>query len=235
MLFSLEETNDNEKTDDSDMTQLASHPYSVREEILHAATHGVAAVAAVVCLVLLLLKVDSGVGGIVAVSLYGGAMIAMFASSTLYHSLFATKAAGFLKVLDHSAIYLKIAGSYAPFALISLPTTIGVWVMIGAWGAAAVGIGFKLKAFLSNTGKKFNIISLLMYLAMGWAGVLMIVPLSDALPAVAINWVIAGGLAYTIGAAFYAMKNLRYMHVVWHLFVVAGSACHFVAIYFYVL
>lgn len=217
------------------MTTTASHPYSLREEILHAATHGVAAVAAVVCLILLLLKVDSGVTGLVAVSLYGGAMIAMFASSTLYHSLFATRAAGFLKLMDHSAIYLKIAGSYAPFALISLPTTTGVWVMVGAWGAAAVGIGFKLRAFLSKTGKRFNIISLAMYLAMGWAGLLMIVPLSNALPTAAINWVIAGGLAYTIGAAFYAMKKWPYMHVVWHLFVVVGSACHFVAIYFYVL
>ena len=217
------------------MTSVVGHPYSLREEILHAATHGVAAVGAVVCLVLLLLKVDSGVGGVVAVSLYGGAMIAMFTSSALYHSLFATKAAGFFKMLDHSAIYLKIAGSYAPFALISLPTTTGVWVMVGAWGAAALGIGFKLRAFLSQTGKRFSIVSLAMYLAMGWAGVLMIVPLSEALPTVAINWVIAGGLAYTIGAAFYAMKKWPYMHVVWHLFVVAGSACHFVAIYCYVL
>lgn len=217
------------------MTSVTDHPYSLREEILHAATHGIAAVGAIVCLVLLLVKVDSGIGGVVAVSLYGGAMIAMFASSTLYHSLFATRAAGFLKMLDHSAIYLKIAGSYAPFALISLPTTTGVWVMVGAWGAAALGIGFKLRAFLSKTGKRFNIVSLAMYLAMGWAGVLMIVPLSEALPQVAINWIIAGGLAYTIGAAFYAMKKWPYMHVVWHLFVVAGSACHFVAIYCYVL
>ncbi len=217
------------------MTPATDHPYSLREEILHAATHGIAAVGAIVCLVLLLIKVNSGVGGVVAVSLYGGAMIAMFASSTLYHSLFATKAAGFLKMLDHSAIYLKIAGSYAPFALISLPATTGVWVMVGAWGAAVLGIGFKLRAFLSKTGKRFNILSLAMYLAMGWAGVLMIVPLSEALPQVAINWIIAGGLAYTIGAAFYAMKKWPYMHVVWHLFVVAGSACHFVAIYCYVL
>lgn len=217
------------------MTVQSVHPYSLNEEILHAVIHGVAAVLSVVALVFLLIKVDSGLAGVVAVSLYGGAMIAMFLSSTLYHSLFATKAAGFFKMLDHSAIYLKIAGSYAPFALISLPTTIGVWVMVGAWGAAAVGIGLKLRAFLRKSGKSFNIVSLLMYLAMGWAGVLMIVPLSQALPAVAIYWVVAGGLAYTIGAAFYAMKRWRYTHVIWHLFVVAGSACHFVAIYHYVL
>ena len=217
------------------MTVKALHPYSLREEILHAATHGVAAVLAVVGLIFLLLKVDGGALGIVAVSLYGGAMILMFAASALYHSLFATRAQRFLKTLDHSAIYLKIAGGYAPFALLSLPTTTGIWVMVGAWGAAVVGVGFKLAAFFRGTGKSFNIISLMMYLAMGWAGVLMIGPLSDVLPGEAINWVIAGGLAYTVGAIFYALKMVPYTHVIWHLFVVAGAACHFVAIYFFVI
>lgn len=213
----------------------AAHPYSLLEEIFHATTHGIAAVLAVVGLVFLLLKVDAGVTGIVAVSLYGGAMIAMFLASTLYHSLFATKAAGFFKMLDHSAIYLKIAGSYAPFAMISLPSAVGIWVMIGAWGAAAVGIAFKLGAFLRGGGKSFNIISLIMYLAMGWAGLLMIGPLSEALPETAVNWVLAGGLAYTVGAIFYAMKKVKFSHTIWHLFVIAGSACHFYAIYRFVI
>lgn len=217
------------------MTANILQQYSLREEILHAVTHGVAALLSVAALVFLLLKVDSGPVGIVAVSLYGGAMIAMFTTSTLYHSLFATKAAGFFKMLDHSAIYLKIAGSYAPFALITLPVSTGVWVMVGAWGAAVLGISLKLRAFLKKTGKRFSLTSLLLYLAMGWAGILMIAPLSDALPPVAIQWIIAGGLAYTIGAVFYAMKKWRYTHVIWHLFVVAGAACHFVAIYRYVI
>lgn len=217
------------------MTAHSAHPYSLREEVMHAVSHGIAAVLSVVALVFLLVKVDSGHLGVLAVSLYGGAMIAMFLSSTLYHSLFATRAARFLKMLDHSAIYLKIAGSYAPFALISLPFSTGIWVMVGAWGAAVLGIAFKLRAYLKQTGKRFNPVSLVLYLAMGWAGVIMIVPLSELLPAVAINWIIAGGLAYTIGAIFYAMKSWRYMHVVWHLFVVAGAACHFAAIYCYVL
>lgn len=217
------------------MTANILQQYSLREEILHAVTHGVAALLSVAALVFLLLKVDSGPVGIVAVSLYGGAMIAMFTTSTLYHSLFATKAAGFFKMLDHSAIYLKIAGSYAPFALITLPVSTGVWVMVGAWGAAVLGISLKLRAFLKKTGKRFSLTSLLLYLAMGWAGILMIAPLSDALPPVAIQWIIAGGLAYTIGAVFYAMKKWPYTHVIWHLFVVAGAACHFVAIYRYVI
>lgn len=217
------------------MTASIAQQYSSREEVLHAVTHGIAALLSVAALVFLLLKVDSGPVGVVAVSLYGGAMITMFAASTLYHSLFATKAAAFFKMLDHSAIYLKIAGSYAPFALISLPTSTGIWVMVGAWGAAVVGIALKLRAFLKKTGKRFSLISLLLYLAMGWAGVLMIVPLSEALPAEAINWIIAGGLAYTVGAGFYAMKQWPYTHVIWHLFVIAGAACHFVAIYRFVI
>lgn len=217
------------------MVAASLRQYSLSEEILHAGTHGIAAVLAIVGLILLLMKVDAGVSGVVAVSLYGGAMIAMFLASTLYHSLFATKASRFFKMLDHSAIYLKIAGSYAPFALISLPTATGIWVMVGAWGAAVVGIAFKLRAFLRNSHKRFSLVSLILYLAMGWAGVLMIVPLSELLPAAAINWIIAGGIAYTVGAIFYAMKQWQYTHVVWHLFVVAGAACHFAAIYWYVV
>lgn len=217
------------------MTTGMMRDYSLKEEVLHAATHGIAAALAIVGLVFLLIKVDSGAVGIVAVSLYGGAMILMFAASTLYHSLFATKAQRFLKTLDHSAIYLKIAGGYAPFAMLSLPATTGMWVMVGAWGAAGVGIAFKLIAFFRGTGKSFNVISLLLYLAMGWAGVLMIGPLSEQLPSIAINWIIAGGLCYTVGAIFYAMKSVPYTHAIWHLFVVAGAACHFVAIYNFVI
>lgn len=217
------------------MTGSTLQQYSLNEEIMHAVTHGIAAMLSVAGLAFLLMKVDSGPIGVVAVSLYGGAMIAMFTTSTLYHSLFATKAAGFFKMLDHSAIYLKIAGAYSPFALISLPVSTGIWVMVGAWVAAALGIALKLRAFIKKTGKRFSLTSLLLYLAMGWAGVLMIAPLSEQLPSAAINWIIAGGLAYTIGAGFYAMKSWPYTHVVWHLFVVAGAACHFVAIYGYVV
>ena len=136
------------------MTALSIQQYSLREEILHAVTHGIAAMLSVAALAFLLMKVDSGPLGVLAVSLYGGAMIAMFTTSTLYHSLFATKAAAFFKMLDHSAIYLKIAGSYAPFALISLPLSTGVWVMVGAWGAAVLGISLKLRAFLKSSVSK---------------------------------------------------------------------------------
>jgi len=211
--------------------------YSLAEEVTHAVTHGVGALLAVAALVVLVMKAahTGGAQEIVAVSLYAGFTIVMYLASTLYHSLFKTKARGFFKLLDHSAIYFKIAGTYTPFALITLPTTVGVWVMIGAWGAAVLGAALKARAFVRKAAKKFSPLSLGLYLAMGWAGVLMLGELRDRLPGAAIWWVVAGGLCYTVGAVFYALKRIPYTHAVWHVFVLAGSACHFIAIYEYVV
>jgi len=212
------------------------HSYSVREEILHAATHGIGAVLAVVAAVFLFLKAN-GQGGtaLVAVSIYAVSMMLMFLSSTLYHAAFNSRHQPFLKMLDHSSIYFKIAGSYTPFALISLPASTGLWVVSGAWAAALAGTLFKLITYLRKTGGRYEGISLAFYLVMGWAGVLMISPLASALEGTGIYWVIAGGLFYTVGAIFYAIKSVTYFHAIWHVFVMAGSACHFVAIYCYVL
>ena len=210
--------------------------YSVREEVLHAATHGVGAVLAVVAAVFLFLKAN-GQGGVavVAISIYAASMMLMFLSSTLYHAAYNSRYQRFFKMLDHSSIYFKIAGSYTPFALISLPASTGVWVLVGAWAAAFAGTLFKLINYLRNTGRRYKGVSLAFYLIMGWAGVLMISPLAAALAETGIHWVIAGGLFYSVGAIFYAVKSVAYFHTVWHLFVMAGSACHFVAIYYYVL
>jgi len=211
-------------------------PYSLAEELLHAGTHGIGAVMAVVALVFLLLKAEGqGAAAITGVSIYAGCMILMYLCSTLYHSAFKSKLQPFLKMLDHASIYFKIAGSYTPFALISLPTSTGVWVMVGAWSAAFAGTAFKFVAYLKQSGKRFNWVSLAMYLGMGWAGVLMIMPLAEVLPPDAIFWLLTGGACYTVGAVFYAIKSVAYFHTVWHLFVLAGSASHFVAIYFYVV
>ncbi|TNE61904.1 MAG: hypothetical protein EP335_14565 [Alphaproteobacteria bacterium] len=211
--------------------------YSLAEEITHAITHGIGAVLAVVAFVFLLMKaIDTGgAAEIVAVSLYATFMIVMYLASTLYHSLFRTKAAGVFKLIDHAAIYFKIAGTYTPFALVTLPTAVGVWVLVGAWGAAVLGAVLKARAFVRKTAKKFSPLSLGLYLAMGWAGVLMLGQLVDLLPMVAIWWIIAGGVCFTVGAVFYALKSVPYTHAVWHVFVMAGSACHFVAIYEYVI
>jgi len=211
--------------------------YSPSEEVWHAVTHGIGAVLAAVALVFLILKAADvgGVSAMVAAALYGGFMLVMYVCSTLYHSFFKSRLQPFFKFLDHSAIYFKIAGAYTPFALITLPTTVGIWVMVGAWGAAVLGAGLKFKAYLNKSGKKFSPVSLILYLAMGWAGVLMIGELIDRLPGAAIWWLIAGGICYTVGAIFYALKRVPYTHAVWHVFVMAGSACHFVTIYVYVM
>lgn len=211
--------------------------YSPSEEVWHAVTHGIGAILAAVALVFLILKAADmgGVSVMVAAALYGGFMLVMYVCSTLYHSFFKSRLQPFFKFLDHSAIYFKIAGAYTPFALITLPTTVGVWVMIGAWGAAVLGAGLKFRAYLNKSGKKFSPVSLLLYLGMGWAGVLMIGELMDRLPSAAIWWLMAGGICYTVGALFYALKRVPYTHAVWHVFVMAGSACHFITIYVYVM
>ncbi len=216
--------------------QKVTRPYSVMEEIVHAATHGAGILLAVAALIFLLLKANGqGAVAITAVSVYAGSMILMYGCSTLYHSMFKSRLQPFFKMLDHSAIYFKIAGSYTPFALLTLPASTGIWVLIGVWGAAISGTFFKLFAFLRKSGKKMNYVSLAIYLIMGWAGVLMIAPLADNLPIEAIYWLLAGGACFTIGAIFYAVKSIAYFHVVWHVFVLAGSACHFYAIYSFVI
>ncbi|WP_417465138.1 PAQR family membrane homeostasis protein TrhA [Kordiimonas sp.] len=211
--------------------------YSPSEEVWHAVTHGIGAILAAVALVFLILKAADvgGVSVMVAAALYGGFMLVMYVCSTLYHSFFKSRLQPFFKFLDHSAIYFKIAGAYTPFALITLPTAVGVWVMIGAWGAAILGAALKFRAYLNKSGKKFSPVSLLLYLGMGWAGVLMIGELMDRLPSAAIWWLMAGGVCYTVGALFYALKRVPYTHAVWHVFVMAGSACHFITIYVYVM
>ncbi len=220
----------------TDATAAKVPAYSVLEEVLSASTHALGALLGIAALVMLLLKVGGhGVIAVTAVSIYGGCMIFMYLSSAAYHSAFNSKYQHFLKMLDHSAIYFKIAGSYTPFALISLPATTGLWVVGGAWGAALTGTIFKLTAYVRRSGKSFNWVSLALYLLMGWAGVLMVGPLAQVLPADALIWLFAGGACYTVGAVFYAIKSVPYFHTVWHIFVLAGSACHFVAIYCYVV
>lgn len=213
-----------------------SSDYSRREEFLHAATHGVGAAFSVFALIILIMKAENlGSLAMAAVIIYAVCMLLMFGFSTLYHSMPGSSLQPMLKMLDHSAIYFKIAGTYTPFALITLPTLTGIWVMVGIWGAALFGTFFKVTAYLRKTGKKFSPLSLGVYLAMGWASVFMIGELIDHLKEGGITWVIAGGLCYTVGAVFYALKKLPYTHTIWHLFVMAGAGCHFICIYYFVI
>ena len=154
----------------------------------------------------------------------------LYLASTLYHSFTNEKKKAFFKFLDHSAIYVLIAGNYTPFALIPLHGTLG-WIVFGLmWGLAVTGIIFK--AFFV---KRFKIFSTVCYLLMGWFALIIIRPLMESVPIETIYWLVAGGLAYTAGAGFYLAKRVPYNHAIWHMFVLAGSAMHFIAVIGYVL
>jgi hemolysin III len=167
---------------------------------------------------------------IVSFSIYGATLIALYLFSTLYHSARGTREV-LLRKLDHSAIYLLIAGSYTPFTLVTLRGTVG-WTLFGAiWGLAVLGI--LVDVLLAD---RRRIIPVVLYLLMGWLVVLTIKPLLRALPLNGFWWLLAGGVLYTGGVAFYALdKKLPHSHGIWHLFVLAGSITQFMAIFFYVL
>jgi hemolysin III len=161
---------------------------------------------------------------IVAVSIFGLMLVLLYAVSTLYHSV-RGRAKRVFRKLDHCAIYLLIAGTYTPFALVSLRGAWG-WSLFGVvWGAAALGVAAKLFNRLRHPYWSTGL-----YVAMGWVAVVAIVPLVERVSGAGLAWLVAGGMAYTLGAVVFLFDNrIRYAHFVWHLFVIAGSACHFCA------
>jgi len=201
------------------------------EEILNAVTHGVGTAMAVVALVgMLVLYYDEGTWHVTSCIIYGISLILLYLASTLYHSFTNEKLKAIFKFIDHAAIYVLIAGNYTPFTLIPLDGEVG-WTIFGiVWSLAAAGIVFQIFCV-----KKFKVLGTLCYLAMGWFAVVMIRPLLGLLPIEAIYWMIAGGVFYTVGAVFYLVKKIPYNHAIWHLFVLAGSIAHFVAIFKFVL
>ena len=156
---------------------------------------------------------------------FSGALVLMHLASSLYHSAGDPVRKARLKVLDHCAIYLLIAGTYTPFTLVALRGTAGWALFAAVWALAAVGIVFKL----FSTGR-FRLFSTLVYVAMGWLVLFAIKPVWAALDAWSLGWLFAGGVAYTLGTIFYLRRSLRYSHAIWHLFVIAGGVCHFIAI-----
>ena len=205
--------------------------YTVREEAANVATHAAGLVASIVGVVVLVyLGVVRGeVLHVASAGLYGATLVALYAASTLYHAFREPGVKRVLRVLDHCAIYLLIAGTYTPFVLVGLGGRWG-WALFGVvWAMAAAGIVFKVFA----TGR-FAVASTAAYVAMGWLGVVAIGPLVRSLPGAALAWLLAGGVAYTAGTFFYHRK-IPYSHALWHVFVLAGSVCHFVAIGLYVL
>jgi hemolysin III len=206
--------------------------WTLGEELAHSITHGIGLLASVAGLVVLV-AMAAATGDpwrIAACAIYAATLVLLYAASTLYHALSATRARGIFRVLDHSAIFLLIAGTYTPFALVSLRGPWG-WTLLGiAWGVALLGIAAK-----AVFGARWPIASTALYVSMGWMAVVAARPLALHLPAGAIAWLVAGGLAYTAGVAFYAWTRLRYSHAIWHVFVIAGSACHYAAVVLYVV
>lgn len=206
--------------------------YSLGEEIANAVAHGLGAAASIVALTLMMVKAGPTLSAweITGLAIYGASLIILFLSSTLYHSFTHAPTKAVLKRLDHCAIFLLIAGTYTPFLMISLHTPTATALLVALWLLALGGVIFKI--FFVH---KFKRASLITYLVMGWLALLVGPDLYRALPPPAFKLLIAGGLSYTIGAAFYAAKKYPYTHAIWHLFVLGGAACHCVAIAVYVI
>ena len=204
---------------------------SLGEEIANSITHGVGALLSVAGLtVLVILAAMRGTAlHVVTCAVYGVSLVLLYLSSTLYHALTNRRAKYVFRVLDHASIYVLIAGTYTPFTLVTLRGAWG-WGLFGAvWTLGVAGIVFKCFA----TGRLHGL-STFVYIVMGWIAVVAVRPLLQALPWAGFLWLLAGGLFYTLGVVFFALRK-RYAHMIWHLFVLAGSLCHFLAVYRYVL
>ncbi len=205
--------------------------YPLAEEQINVLSHGLGLLLSGVAL-FLLVKQAVSIGTIwhtVSFTIYGVSLVLLYAASTIYHSSQRPLLRSRLNVFDHSAIYVLIAGTYTPLTLVTLHGTMG-WVLFGiAWGAALTGIVLKL--FFMG---KFKLLSTLMYVAMGWIIVIAVKPLMQNLPVEGLWWLLAGGVSYTVGAVLYSLKRMKFNHAVFHVFVLIGSFCHFMTIYFYV-
>jgi hemolysin III len=204
-----------------------NHVQPLRDELISALTHGVGLIASLIGGAVLV-TLAAGFGDaprVIGASVFSATLVLLYAASTLYHATSHGVTKARLKVADHCAIFLLIAGTYTPFTLVSLRGPWG-WTLFGlVWGLAALGIVFKL--FLTG---RFQLVSTLLYLSLGWMVVIAYRPLMQALPTATLMWLLAGGLSYTAGTVFYMSRKIPYAHGIWHLFVLGGSACHFAAI-----
>jgi hemolysin III len=202
------------------------------EEVANCVTHGVGLVLSVVGLVALVVLacLNGGPLHIVGGAVYGASLVTLYLASTLYHGARSERAKHLLQVLDHCCIYLLIAGTYTPFTLVTLRGGWG-WTLFGlVWGLSLAGILFRV-----IFGTRYRPVAVASYVLLGWLCVIAAKPILTLTPLGAILWIVAGGLAYTTGVFFFASKRIPHAHAIWHLFVLAGSACHFVAVVLYVL
>lgn len=205
--------------------------YDPVEEKINFISHAVGAVLAIVASVFLIIKGSYlSWANWFGLWVYALSLILLFTASSLYHFSETPERRGWFKKLDHTAIYYLIAGTYTPFLAIALPTTKAHYLLIALWIIALIGTLFKL-VFIHS----FQKISLIAYLVMGWLAVLVMDDMRTHLTEQTLAFLIAGGLSYTVGALFYALKKVRYTHAIWHIFVLIGAGSHFLAIYLYVI
>ncbi len=206
--------------------------FTLKEEVWNGITHGIGAGLSIAGLTLLvvLAAINGDSWRIVSFSIYGSTLVLLYLASTLYHSIQIPKVKRVLQVMDHAAIYLLIAGSYTPFLLVNMRGTLG-WTLFGVvWGLAVLGIA--LRTIFVGRFEKLAVVG---YLLMGWLMVVGFKEMQLAIPSGGMALIIAGGITYTVGVIFFAWRKLPYNHVIWHLFVMGGSMCHFFAMLFYVL
>ena len=205
--------------------------YDPQEELINAYSHGLGAVLAFIAAIFLIVKgYGLPLGQWISLWVYGLSLVLLLSSSMLYHFAQDERKRYWYKKLDHTAIYYLIAGTYTPFLSIAIPTAKAHHLLIALWVIALIGTLFKL-VFIH----RFQKVSLAAYLVMGWLAVLVMDDMQRYLSKDAIQLLIAGGLAYTVGTLIYALKNVRYTHAIWHVFVLLGAGLHFLAIYCYVL
>jgi len=206
--------------------------YSRPEERTNIISHAIGFLLGIAALVLMVVRASlyGDAWHIVGVSIFGAGLIILYAASTIYHSTRKPKLRSRLRVFDHATIYVLIAATYTPFTLVTLNGWVG-WVMFGlVWAFALTGIILKL--FFTG---RYDVLSTLMYIFMGWMIIFPVKPLISNLSAEGLTWLIAGGVAYTLGAILYGIKQIKFNHAIFHLFVLLGSFCHFISVYSYVL
>lgn len=206
--------------------------YSPLEEKVNIISHAIGLVFSIVALVLMLVRAGhfGNVWHIVSVAIFGASLISLYAASTFYHSAKDSRLRSRLRIIDHATIYTLIAGTYTPFTLVVLHGPVG-WTVFGvSWLMAASGVILKL--FFTG---RFNVLSTMMYVVMGWIIIFAITPLINSLSPQGLFWLVAGGIAYTTGAVLYSIKKIKFNHAIFHIFVLLGSFCHFISVYFYVL
>jgi len=218
------------------------HPHDSLSEfhlgdiLANAITHGIGALLAIAGAVWLIVASTRGTAWAVAgCSIFSATLILVYICSTLYHSLVRTRARHVFHILDHSAIYLLIAGTYTPFTLVCLRGPLGWWIFGLEWALAIAGVLFKSIAMERFKQRRLAVLSAVVYLLQGWFIVIAIRPVLHSIGWHGLAWLGAGGLAYTLGIVFFALDSRRYFHAAWHIFVLAGSIAHYFAILFYVV